>query len=65
MVPTSRSLSTRRLWFFMATLASLLILPLLLTASLALAQTPAGEEKPKYGGILRLAEREPPISIRT
>ena len=45
MVPTSRSLSTRRLWFRMATLASLLILPLLLTASLALAQTPAGGGK--------------------
>jgi peptide/nickel transport system substrate-binding protein len=44
----------------MATLASLLALSLVLTVSVALAQVPAGEEKPRYGGILRVAEREPP-----
>jgi peptide/nickel transport system substrate-binding protein len=42
----------------MATLASLLVLAL--TVSVASAQAPAGGEKPKYGGIVRMAEREPP-----
>lgn len=41
-------------------LFSLLIGVLAIGASMALAQGPAPGEQPKYGGIIRLAEREPP-----
>src|SRR5215468_2814409 len=41
-------------------LASLLVLPVATCSSLALAQGVAAADKPKYGGLVRMAEREPP-----
>jgi peptide/nickel transport system substrate-binding protein len=41
-------------------LISLLTLVLVAGASSALAQAPTSAEKPKYGGVVRMAEREPP-----
>jgi peptide/nickel transport system substrate-binding protein len=41
-------------------MASVLVLLAATVGSLAFAQTPAAGEKPKYGGIIRMAEREPP-----
>jgi peptide/nickel transport system substrate-binding protein len=41
-------------------LLALLFLSLATSASLALAQGTTAGEKPKYGGIVRMAEREPP-----
>jgi peptide/nickel transport system substrate-binding protein len=41
-------------------LADLLVLPIATCGSLALAQGVAATDKPKYGGLVRMAEREPP-----
>src|SRR5215813_11503988 len=41
-------------------LAGLLVLPVAICGSLALAQGVAAADKPKYGGLVRMAEREPP-----
>src|SRR2546428_10573060 len=46
--------------FFLAAIAILLGYLAATGGSLAFAQAPAVGEKPKYGGIIRLAEREPP-----
>src|SRR5262247_3897502 len=41
-------------------LAGLLVLPVATCGALALAQGAAAADKPKYGGLVRMAEREPP-----
>ena len=45
---------------FTSAMISLLVYLAATGGSLAFAQAPASGEQPKYGGILRLAEREPP-----
>jgi peptide/nickel transport system substrate-binding protein len=56
----SSSSSIPSILFVMAAVAGLLIQPLVTDGSMAFAQGPAAGEQPKYGGIIRLAEREPP-----
>src|SRR5919108_3843076 len=60
MVRTDRCRSIPGRVFLMAVLASLLVYLAGTGGSLAFAQAPAAGEKPKYGGIIRMAEREPP-----
>src|SRR5438105_1308387 len=60
MVRTRRPLGMPGIIVFTAAMIGLLVYLAATGASLAFAQTPATGEKPKYGGILRLAEREPP-----
>src|SRR5712692_3001376 len=60
MVRTNRPLSIPGVSFLIAVMASLLVQHAATGASIALAQGQAAGEKPKYGGIVRLAEREPP-----
>ena len=65
MVPTSRSLSTRRPWFFMAILASLLILSLVLTAHWPWRKhRPAGKSQSMEASSA-WPNANPRISIRT
>src|SRR5919108_5869057 len=60
MVRTDRCRSIPGRVFLMAVLASLLVYLAGTGGSLAFAQAPAAGEQPKYGGIIRMAEREPP-----
>src|SRR4029453_8347436 len=60
MVRTHRPLGMPGIVVLTAAIISLLVYLAATGGSLALAQTPAAGDKPKYGGILRLAEREPP-----
>src|SRR5262245_8310157 len=60
MVCTHRPLRIRGLLCFIAVVACLLVQRASSGGSLAFAQGAAAGEKPKYGGIVRLAEREPP-----
>ena len=65
MVRTHRLLGMPGIVVFTATMISLLVYLAATGGSLAFAQAPAMGEKPKYGGIIRMAEREPPILTRT
>jgi peptide/nickel transport system substrate-binding protein len=49
-----------RTFFVIAAVAALLPPAMITSGSIAFAQGPAAGEQPKYGGIIRLAEREPP-----
>jgi peptide/nickel transport system substrate-binding protein len=60
MARLSYSHRSRNILLVIAAVASLLIPPLLSDGSMASAQGTAAGEQPKYGGIIRLAEREPP-----
>ena len=60
MVRTHRPLGMPGIVVLTAAMISLLVYLAVTGGSLAFAQAPAAGEKPKYGGILRLAEREPP-----
>ena len=60
MVPLRRSLRLPVIVSLTAFLISLLLQLASTGGSLALAQGQAAGEKPKYGGIVRMAEREPP-----
>jgi peptide/nickel transport system substrate-binding protein len=60
MIRTRRPLGMPGIVVFTVAIISLLMYLAATGGSLAFAQTPATGEKPKYGGILRLAEREPP-----
>jgi peptide/nickel transport system substrate-binding protein len=60
MVRITRPLSIPGILFFLAVITILLGYLAATGGSLAFAQAPAAGEKPKYGGIIRLAEREPP-----
>jgi peptide/nickel transport system substrate-binding protein len=60
MVRTRRPLRMPGRVVLTAATISLLVYLVATGGSLAFAQAPASGEQPKYGGILRLAEREPP-----
>ena len=60
MVRITRPLSIPGIFFLLAVIAILLVYFAATGGSLAFAQAPAAGETPKYGGIIRLAEREPP-----
>lgn len=60
MARTLRPLRMPGVVFCMAVVACLLVQRAATGGSLAFAQAPATGDKPKYGGIVRLAEREPP-----
>ena len=60
MVRTHRPLGMPGIVVFTATIISLLVYLAAPGGSPAFAQAPATGEKPKYGGIIRMAEREPP-----
>jgi peptide/nickel transport system substrate-binding protein len=60
MLRTNRLLRWPGTSFLMAALASLLVQLAAIGGSMAFAQGTAAGEQPKYGGILRIAEREPP-----
>src|SRR5919204_316228 len=57
---TSDSSQTLGIVCLTVVLASLLVLPIATCGSWALAQGAATADKPKYGGLVRMAEREPP-----
>jgi len=57
---TSYSLKALGIVCLTVVLASLLVLSVVTCGSLALAQGAAAADKPKYGGLVRMAEREPP-----
>src|SRR5919201_1858260 len=57
---TNSSLKALGIVCLTAVLAGLLVLPVATCGSLALAQGAAAADKPKYGGVVRMAEREPP-----
>ena len=60
MVRTNRPLGMPVVWLLIAALASFLFLPMCPGGAEIWAQGPSVGEKPKYGGTVRLAEREPP-----
>ena len=60
MARTSYARRIRPLFCVIAALAALLLPPMITGGSIAGAQGAAAGEQPKYGGIIRLAEREPP-----
>ena len=60
MARTSYARRIRTLFSVMAALTAWLLPPMISGGSTARAQGAAAGEKPKYGGIIRLAEREPP-----
>jgi peptide/nickel transport system substrate-binding protein len=60
MLGTRSRLTRTGVWFFLAALGGLMLQPSAGGGSVAFAQGTTGAEKPKYGGIIRLAEREPP-----
>jgi peptide/nickel transport system substrate-binding protein len=60
MIRTNRRLGMSGAFFLVAALASLLVQLAATGRSMAAAQGPAVGEQPKSGGILRIAEREPP-----
>jgi hypothetical protein len=49
-----------RIFFVIAAVAALLLPAMITGGSIAFAQGPAAGAQPKYGGIIRLAECEPP-----
>src|SRR5262247_1151645 len=57
---TSDSLQTLSIICLTAVLAGLLVFPGATGGSLALAQGAAAADQPKHGGVVRMAEREPP-----
>ena len=57
---TRDSLPTLGIVCLTAVLAALVVLPGATGSSLALAQGAAAADKPKAGGVVRMAEREPP-----
>jgi hypothetical protein len=60
MARTSYACYIRTLLYVNAAAAVLLLSPMLDGGSIAWAQGAAAGEQPKYGGIIKLAEREPP-----
>src|SRR4030095_10980902 len=60
MVRTRRPLRMPGIVILTAAMISLLVYLAATGGSLAFAQAPAAGEQPKHGGILRLAERDPP-----
>ena len=57
---TSYSRQARGLTGLAVVLANLLVLSVVTCGSLVLAHEAAAADKPKYGGLVRMAEREPP-----
>src|SRR5262249_54507652 len=60
MVRTHRPLRMPGIVVLTAAMISLLMYLATTGGAMAFAQAPATGEKPKYGGIIRVAEREPP-----
>ena len=60
MVRTHPSPQSAWILFCTAVITGLLVYLAATGGSMAFAQAPAAGEKPKYGGIIRMAEREPP-----